>query len=336
MSTSNVLSPVSPSGEGEIQTRLVLPDELTFTVVTASNQQPLGKRYWLTGTGELETETAVPLASGEVTVEHARSISAFAQRLEGLETHQALLYGIASIPRAKLVTQKRLDAVPHDQRGGVIARTREYLQFAQAPGIAMLDFDASGAPQSLLDLVASPDQTRGLLIEAVPDLATAPMVWRPSSSSYLYDGDREVCGLRGQRVYIAVTRAADIPYLGELLYERFWLLGYGCFVVSASGQFLDRTLLDGAVWQPERLDFAAGPLCVAPLERRVPDARMWNGDGPVFDPRSAAGLTAEEKRQIEAKRNAERLAKGDEARARRGEWARERGRAIATRAGIDA
>src|SRR2546427_6527120 len=334
MSTSNVLSPVSPSGEGEIQTRLVLPDELTFTVVTASNQQPLGKRYWLTGTGELETETAVPLASGEVTVEHARSISAFAQRLEGLETHQALLYGIASIPRAKLVTQKRLDAVPHDQRGGVIARTREYLQFAQAPGVAMLDFDVSGAPQSLLDLVASPDQTRGLLIEAVPDLAAAPIVWRPSSSSYLYDGDREVRGLRGQRGYIAVTRAADIPYLGELLYERLWLLGYGYFAVSASGQLLDRTILDGRVWQPERLDFAAGPTCVPPLERRVPGARIWNGEAPFFDARSAGGLTADETRHIEARRNAERMAKDTEARARRNEWTLARSKAIAATTGV--
>src|SRR3989442_1317648 len=335
MSTSNVSSPISPSGESEIQSRLVLPDELTFTVVTASDRQPLGKRYWLTGSGELETETAVPLASGQVAVEHAPSISAFAQRLEGLEADQALLYGIASIPQARLVTQRTLDAVPREQRRGVIARTREYLQFAQAPGIAMLDFDASVTPQALLDLVASPDQTRGLLIEAVPDLAAAPIVWRPSSSSYLYDGDREVRGLRGQRVYIAVTRAADIPYLGELLYERLWLLGYGCFLVSASGQLLDRTLLDGAVWHPEHLDFAAGPICVAPLGRRAPGANIWNGDAPFFDPRSAGGLTAEERRQIEARRNAERLARGDEARARRVEWARERGKAIAGRAGID-
>src|SRR2546425_7130042 len=81
MSTSNVLSPVSPSGESEIQSRLVLPDELTFTIVTASNRQPLGKRYWMGGSGEVQTETAVPLASGEVTVDHASSITAFAERL---------------------------------------------------------------------------------------------------------------------------------------------------------------------------------------------------------------------------------------------------------------
>ncbi len=334
MSTSNVLSPVSPSGEGEIQTKLVRLDELTFTVVTASNRQPLGKRFWLSGTSELQTETAVPLASGEVTVEHAPSLLAFGERLDRLEPHQAVLYGIPSLPTARVVTQERLDAIPATERRGVIARTREHLQFAQAPGCMMLDFDASGAPQPLLDAVASPDQTREVLVKAVPELATAPMLWRPSSSSYLYDGGKEVHGLRGQRVYIAVARAADIPYLGTLLYERLWLLGYGYFVVSASGGLLDRTLLDGAVWQPERLDFAAGPTCVPPLERRVPSARMWNGEAAFFEVRSTHGLTMEETGLIESRRKVERVAKHDEARARRDQWTLERGKAIAAKRGV--
>jgi len=313
---------------------LVRPDQLTFTVVTAGNRQPLGKRFWLNGNGELQTETAVPLASGEVAVEHAASISAFVQRLDRLEAHQAVLYGIPSTPTARVVTQERLGAIPATERQGVIARTREHLQFAQAPGSMMLDFDVSGAPQRLLNAVASPEQVRDLLVKAVPELVSAPMVWRPSSSSYLYDGDREVRGLRGQRVYIAVARAADIPYLGDLLYERLWRQGFGYFVVSASGQLLDRTLLDRAVWQPERLDFAAGPTCVPPLERRVPGARIWNGEAPFFDARSATALTAEERRQTEAKRNAERMAKHNEARARREQWTLERGKEIAAKAGV--
>jgi len=93
MSTSNVLSPVSPSGESEIQSTLVLPDELTFTVVTASNRQPLGKRYWLSGSGELETETAVPLASGEV------AVGRLATHL-GIVAGLGLVYALARAERA--------------------------------------------------------------------------------------------------------------------------------------------------------------------------------------------------------------------------------------------
>lgn len=334
MSSPQMLYPASLGGESQIHEALVRPGELTFTIVTASNQQPLGKRFWLGGTGELQTETAVPLASGEVAVDHAPSLSAFAKRLDRLATHQAVLYGIPSMLKATVVTQKHLDGIPLNERGTMIARTRKHLGFPQAPGCMMLDFDASGTPQALLDDVASPDQTRELLVKVVPELAAAPMLWRPSSSSYVYDGQREVCGLRGQRIYIAVASAADIPYLGDLLYERLWLLGYGYFVVSASGQLLDRTLLDGTVWQPERLDFAAGPTCVPPLERRVPSERIWNGEALFFNAQSALSLTVEERRQIETKRNAERLAKRDEAHARRAEWARERGKAIAEKTGM--
>jgi hypothetical protein len=334
MSTSNQLSPLSPVDEDQTQDALVCAGELSFSVVSATDRQPLAKRFWLSGGGELQTETVVALADGEISIEHASSISAFAERLDRLETHQAVVYGIPAAPNATIVTQKRYRTLGPEERRGVIARTREHIQFAPAPGCAMLDFDAAGAPQGLLDAAASPDQTRELLIQAVPELAAAPMLWRPSSSSYLYDGPRKVHGLRGQRIYVPVARASDIPSLGELLYERLWLRGYGFFVISASGQLLDRTLLDRMVWQPERLDFAAGPVCVPPLERRVPGARIWNPSEPFFDMRTAAGLRAEERREIETKRNAAKGTQRDAARERREQWARERGKAIAAKAGV--
>src|SRR2546426_707485 len=178
--SGDCIRPASQADQGQTEDTLVRPDQLTFTVVTAGNRQPLGKRFWLNGNGDLQTETAVPLASGEVAVEHAASISAFVQRLDRLEAHQAVLYGIPSTTTARVVTQERLGAIPATERQGVIARTREHLQFAQAPGCMMLDFDVSGAPQRLLDAVASPEQVRDLLVKAVPELASAPMVWRPS------------------------------------------------------------------------------------------------------------------------------------------------------------
>ena len=323
-----IVSATDSRDEGQ----LVRADELTFTVITAANRQPLGKRFWLNGNGELQTETVVPLASGEACVEHSASIAAFGERLCRLEPHQAIVYGLPAKAHARILTQERLASMPPEERLHFIARDREHLNFAQAPGCMMLDFDVSGAPRPLLDAVQTPDLARDLLLQAVPELAAAPMLWRPSSSSYLYEGAREVYGLRGQRMYIAVARAADIPQLGRLLFDRLWLLGYGYFVVSASGQLLDRTLLDRSVWQPEWLDFAAAPICVPPLERRPPTAQVWNEEVPFFDARSAAGLTADETRQLDAKRKSERMAKDDAARRQRTLWAIERGKAIAARA----
>ena len=315
---------------------LVRPDQLAFTIVTASHGRPLAKRFWLDSkTDELKTKTVVALTRGTARIEYAPSLAEFAERVDALTTSQAVLYGIPPLAKAAVVTQDQYEGLTAAQRQGVITRSREHLQFAHAPGCAMLDFDPAGAPSSLLTAIASPDQTRELLIRAVPELAAAPMLWRPSSSSYLYRGRTELHGLRGQRIYIAVARASDIPLLGQLLYERLWALGYGYVVVSASGQLLDRTLLDASVWQPERLDFAAGPTCVPPLERRVPRHKLWHADAPFFDPRLAAGLTPLEQRAIESKRKAARAAQLGAARERRASWAEARGVEIAKRTDID-
>jgi hypothetical protein len=315
---------------------LVRPDQLAFTIVTASKGQPLAKRFWLDKkTSELQTKTVVALTRGTARIEYAPSLVEFAERLEGLTTSQAVLYGIPTLAKAAVVTQDQFERLTPTQRNGVITRSREHLQFAHAPGCAMLDFDPAGAPTSLVAAIASPEQTRELLLSAVPELADAPMLWRSSSSSYLYHGARELYGLRGQRIYIAVARASDIPLLGKLLYERLWALGYGYVLVSASGQLLDRTLLDASVWQPERLDFAAGPTCVPPLNRRVPRPRLWHPHAAFFDPRRAAGLTPLEQRAIESKRKAARAAQLGAARERRAAWAEARGEEIAQRMGID-
>lgn len=329
------MRPIDQGETAPARGTLVRPDELTFTIISADDRMPLAKRYWLSETGDLNSQTAATLVRGTVRVEYAPSFEAFGERLGYLDTHQSVLYGIPPDAEATVVTQKEFERTPVEQRDGIITRTREHLQFAPAPGVAMMDFDAPGAPAEVLEAVASPEKTRELLLKAVPELADTPMLWRPSSSSYLYHGTREVQGLRGQRLYIPVTRASDIPTLGELLYERLWLLGYGYFVVSASGQLLDRTPLDRSVWQPERLDFAAGPLCEPPLERRVRSAMIWNPQAPFFDPRRVTGLTIQDQRSIQTKRKAARAILRDAARDRREQWARERGMTIASTRGLD-
>src|SRR5207244_10795423 len=71
---------------------LIRPDELAFTVVSADDGRPLAKRFWLDASGNLETDTAATLVRGAVEIEYVPSLTAFAKRLERMETHQAVLY----------------------------------------------------------------------------------------------------------------------------------------------------------------------------------------------------------------------------------------------------
>ena len=112
----------------------------------------------------------------------------------------------------------------------------------------------------------------------------------------------------GQRVYVPVADAQDIPRAGAALYARLWLAGHGRFDVSASGALLDRSLIDASVWQPERLDFAGGAQCGPGLEQRREEPKLFNGAAAFMDSRTLADLSPEEQARLETLKAAAREA----------------------------
>ena len=128
----------------------------------------------------------------------------------------------------------------------------------------MLDYDAPkdgpGLDRSeLLDAIH----------EAVPELEATPKLWLPSSSSHICEsGGKDLTGLRGQRLYIALEEASDAPRVGDQIGLRLWAAGNGRLEISKSGSLLKRSLIDLSVFQPSRLDFAAGASVGRGLEQR--------------------------------------------------------------------
>src|SRR5207245_2561625 len=94
---------------------LVRPDQLAFTIVTASKGRHLAKRFWLDKTGELKTKTVVALTRGTARIEYAPSLVEFAERLDCLTTSQAVLYGIPTYPKAPVVTQDQFERMTPEQ-----------------------------------------------------------------------------------------------------------------------------------------------------------------------------------------------------------------------------
>lgn len=124
---------------------------------------------------------------------------------------------------------------------------------------------------------------------AVPGLSDAAMLWWPSASSHICDRTtgEDLTGLRGQRLYLMVRDAADIPRAGAALADRLWAAGHGRVVPSAAGTPLERCPVDTAVWQPERLDFAAGAICMDGLEQRRGAPVLIPGTTGIVDTRVA-------------------------------------------------
>lgn len=189
------------------------------------------------------------------------------ETLDKLTPRMAVAYGITNKKGTIKVASKKLLS----QYPSAITRTNDQFSYP-SPAIFMGDYDPEPDSKPL-----SPDELYKLLIEAIPELAHVDMLWRPSASSCIYHGDEELVGISGQRFYFIVDHGEQIPMIGDLLAKRLWLNGHGRIDLSTSGSMLERCPIDTCVWQPERLDFAAGAFCEPPLERRPVPGKIYEG-----------------------------------------------------------
>lgn len=275
---------------------------MTIALTRLTNDSAhLTKVFSIDGNGHVQKTTKAFLSRGEAERVEVADLHAFSQLLHSLKHNQALAYGLATKPRAPIVTKDAMHEHP-----GAIARSRDYFSFSSGAAIFMCDHDAEHAA----DPLNSPDALRDALIKSCPALADAPMLWCASSSSHIeVDGTGDVItGLRGQRLYIPFRAGTDIERAGAALYALTWLAGYGHYVVAKNGRLLDRSIIDLSVYQPERIDFAAGAKCVPPLVQRRPDHIIWNGGAEEFDSRLIPDLDAEQRialAELQAARRAE-------------------------------
>lgn len=240
--------------------------DITLSVVTALKPKVIGKRYCLEN-GELRKAPGGAMIRG-----HCRTVCVswpygFAELLTTLGPKHALMYGVAPEPEVTLLSERRWHRLK--DKTGKYTRTQRHIVWLPSLGVLMLDYDPEPGAE-----VLGREALWALLVESVPALAAVGYVWWTSSSSHIINTETgaDMTGLRGQRFWIAVSDARGIPGAGAALLDRLWLAGHGYIKVSKSGAMLERTLVDGAVWQPERLDFAGGAFCGRGLhqDRGVP------------------------------------------------------------------
>lgn len=297
-----------------------------FTVIT-SRGSSLTKRFTLHD-GEIRKTAAAQLTDGTAERIEVASVAEFAAIHARLEKNQALTYGTTEQARARIVTKARLSDAPN-----AIARDRKHFAFAKRPGVMMFDHDPGRIN------FGSGGELRAALIKACPVLEFARMLWCPSASSYIYNRETgiEVQGLRGQRLYMLVADASDIPRAGSALAQLLCAVGYAYAAVSKAGTVLDRTIIDASVYAPERLDFAAGADCVPPLEQRPGGYVILEDDFlavDFFDTRLIPDPTPEQQDRAATNRAAARADVDGERRRVRAAYIEQRGAELAAARGI--
>ncbi|MEI4488260.1 hypothetical protein V8J36_18870 [Frigidibacter sp. MR17.14] len=263
----------------------------TFSRITSHKPAVLSKTYAMKN-GELVKTTSAQMIEGKVETLSVATPQDFVDTLKALGTAQALVYGTPPTDAPNRVVTTAMLA----QGATGIARSNAHFAWPGTGGVLMIDIDPEEGEQA-----PDRDTLVGLLRRAVPALGEVAMIWFPSSSSHICDAaGRDLTGLRGQRLYVLVDRAAAIPGLGELIAARLWLAGQGRFKISRSGALLDRTVIDTTVWQPSRLDFAAGAHVQGGLTQRRGDPVIVPGDRASLDPERVPALTKDETRQLNA------------------------------------
>ena len=253
----------------------------------------LTKTYRLVD-GKPTQETSANMAQGAATVKAFNTVHELAAILKGLKTNQAMSWGVVKNARPEQSIQV-LSRKKYDEQGrpkNAVARTNDFFEWGASGGVMMLDFDFKG------DAMPK-DQIMQTLYSIMPKLQESAFIWWCSSSSFIYNGDTQHSGLKGQRIYILVKDASDIERAGKVLFERLWLAGHGHFEISKAGSLLTRSIIDSSVWQPNRLDFISGANCIAPMQQKRPEPDIHDG-AHVDTAIVLKDLTAAEQAQVAA------------------------------------
>ncbi len=275
---------------------------MQLTTISSTNPKLLSKTFTLSDDGGLQKQSAGQLVEGQFKVINCRTVTEFSGFLTNLNKNEAFCYGRPSKESGYLLSKKLKQSRKDTE---AITRTRDDFDWPEGTAIFFGDYDPPSGAKGL-----TPEQIRSILCNVMPELTKAPMVLWHSASSHIYHKEtgETLKGNGGIRIYLAVADGRDISRFGQILYKRLWLNGYGHYVCSKSGALLSRSLLDDSVWQPERLDFAAGANIDEQqlIEQRRPAPQLINTNANPLNTGEIANLSAEEESELEKIQAAEK------------------------------
>ncbi len=148
-----------------------------------------------------------------------------------------------------------------------ISRSRECFQYHDGPGVIFLDHDRGENIHPPMPTL-SRSELRDVIISVFPEAASAAAIAKPSSSAGIYGPEEPVPSLEasGCHLHFVAADARDIPRFAKALFIKLWLAGHGHIKITKDGKLLERTVIDAAVFQPERLDYCSPAVVYPPLK----------------------------------------------------------------------
>jgi hypothetical protein len=311
--------------------------EIEITLFTKDGG-PLTKRISLTKDERVHSDGgACRMSRGQARRLRLTGLAQFAVAINGLKSNQAVALGALrdGLPDQIGVTTKY--KINGDIGPNVIARTaRDIVYHGGRAALALFDYDTKGIPDEVRTKLQGLGGFWPALLTAIPGLQGAGRVSRRSTSAGLYrtDSGERLPGSDGEHNFIEVTDGSDIGRALRAAHDRCWLAGFGWLMIGASGQLLERSIVDRMVGTSERLVFEGAPMLVLPLaqdrESRTPRVH----DGAIVDTSTGIPpLTIAEAAKLAELKAQQRRALAGEAAKVRSTYIRTRAEQLARRTG---
>ena len=259
--------------------------KVTFTELTEKNAV-LTKRYAMF-MGCFQKEYPGIMSDGsakQMTMQLDELIPYFTS----LSEHQAICHGLTENPLATITVKSR-------ETKDRTARTKDNFIFrSDEPSLILLDVDADDSHGSTT--IHSPAELVDIIETILPSIANVAYMAKASVSSGIMstDTDELLTSNCGFHIYFVAQDGSDIPRFIETLFKKLVLEGFGHIKVSRSGSQLLRTVIDGAIKSPERLDYVAPAVISDGLSRQTIDPTLRPGG--MLDTVVLKNLTPEEER----------------------------------------
>jgi hypothetical protein len=205
-----------------------------------------------------------------------------------LSKHQAICHGLTEDPLATITVKSR-------ETKDRIARSKDNFIFrSDEPSLILFDVDADDSPGSTN--IHSPAELVDILQTILPSISNAAYMAMASASSGIMSTKTKklLTSNCGFHIYFVAQDGSDIPRFIETLFKKLVLEGFGHIKVSKSGSQLLRTVIDGAIKSPERIDYVGPAIISNGLYRQTiaPTLRP----GGMLDTVALKNLTPEEER----------------------------------------
>jgi hypothetical protein len=263
-------------------------DKVAEITLFAKSGGILTKRISLAADGSVKSDgSACKMSQGVARRVEVAGVKQLVEVIDRVQPNQAIALGVLKpdLPdTVKVVTKKAFASGA--VRSDVIARTSKAIIYRnEHPAFALLDFDTKGMPPDVATELKCLGGFWEALLSVLPALGDLEHLVRRSTSSGLSRSDtgEELPGSDGLHVYVEVLNGADIERFLRVLHARCWLAGLGWMMLGATGQSLERSIVDRMVGSPERLVFEGGPILVPPLQQDPDSRRPVAFDGGELD-----------------------------------------------------